>query len=182
MTITLNSLVVSRILVVYRCASADAGKTLQISGVQMTPNSNNISKEEIVGSFTDKIEVQNLSDKEFNVFVILEAETSSPCTTPTISWTTAPADGEVGDADITLGVNKGLSTGAVTYTSSNPAVATVVDGKLHYVASGSTTITATVAADATYCEATLTETIDVTCAAPANPLTITATPTVITMG
>lgn len=182
MTITLNSLVVSRILVVYRCASADAGKTLQISGVQMTPNSNNISKEEIVGSFTDKIEVQNLSDKEFNVFVILEAETSSPCTTPTISWTTAPADGEVGDADITLGVNKGLSTGAVTYTSSNPAVATVVDGKLHYVASGSTTITATVAADAIYCEATLTETIDVTCAAPANPLTITATPTVITMG
>ncbi|MBO5960494.1 MAG: InlB B-repeat-containing protein, partial [Paludibacteraceae bacterium] len=104
------------------------------------------------------------------------------CTTPTFSWTTAPVDGTVGDADITLGVNKGLSTGAVTYTSSNPAVATVVDGKLHYVASGSTTITATVAADGTYCEATLTETIDVTCATPSTPLTITATPTVITMG
>ena len=122
-------------------------------------------------------------DSKYSIYVDdIEICSSSPCTTPTISWTTAPADGEVGDADITLGVNKGLSTGAVTYTSSNPAVATIVDGKLHYVASGSTTITATVAADATYCEATLTETIDVTCATPSTPLTITATPTVITMG
>ena len=144
---------------------------------------------------THSVAVSNLSGKVRIVFnstssgkyatiddLVITTECSSPCTTPTISWTTAPVDGKVGDADITLGVNKGLSTGAVTYTSSNPAVATIVDGKLHYVASGSTTITATVAADATYCEATLTETIDVTCATPSTPLTITATPTVITMG
>ncbi len=163
-----------------KATAANYHQTIDLSGVDKVQN--------LSGTFVVKVYLKfgstgkYLCFPEFTITGDVCSTSSSPCTTPTISWTTAPADGEVGDADITLGVNKGLSTGAVTYTSSNPAVATVVDGKLHYVSSGSTTITATVAADGTYCEATLTETIDVTCAAPANPLSITATPTVITMG
>ena len=157
-------------------------KQLTVGGQSFTTTTakNVFFTQDFNASFTGDVDITCGGD--FYGIILVECSLASPCTTPTISWTTAPADGEVGDADITLGVNKGLSTGAVTYTSSNPAVATVVDGKLHYVASGSTTITATVAADGTYCEATLTETIDVTCATPATPLTITATPTVITMG
>ena len=60
----------------------------------------------------------------------------------TISWNTQPADGQVGSADFAYAVS--CSDGsAVTVTSANTEVATIVDGKLHYVAAGTTHLVAT---------------------------------------
>ena len=58
---------------------------------------------------------------------------------------------------------KVLPSGAytITYTSSNPAVATIVNGKIHIVGNGTTTITATQAGDATYNSAQLSQTLTV---------------------
>lgn len=60
----------------------------------------------------------------------------------TITWNTQPANGQVGDADFAYAVS--CSDGsAVTVTSANEAIATIVDGKLHYVAEGTTHLVAT---------------------------------------
>lgn len=60
----------------------------------------------------------------------------------TITWNTQPADGQVGSADFAYAVS--CSDGsAVTVTSANEAVATIEDGKLHYVAAGTTHLVAT---------------------------------------
>ncbi len=58
-----------------------------------------------------------------------------------------------GNADFAPGAT--ASSGlAVTYASSNTAVATIVDGQIHIVGGGTTTITASQAGDATYAAAT----------------------------
>ena len=73
-----------------------------------------------------------------------------PCRTPSIAWATEPAKKvHVGDADGTATITSNYVAG-VTYTSSNPAVATVSGNgtstvTIHYVADGTTTITASVA-------------------------------------
>ena len=60
----------------------------------------------------------------------------------TITWTTQPANGQVGAADFEYAVS--CSDGSeVTVTSENTDVASIVDGKLHYVAEGSTRLVAT---------------------------------------
>ena len=61
----------------------------------------------------------------------------------TITWDTQPVDGEVGDADATIAAH--ASDGStITYTSNDASVATIVDGKVHYVAAGTTTIKSTI--------------------------------------
>jgi len=55
-----------------------------------------------------------------------------------------------GDADFDPGATSDNSSIPVTYTSSNTAVATIVDGKVHILKAGTTTITATQAGDATH--------------------------------
>lgn len=61
----------------------------------------------------------------------------------TIIWDTHPADGAVGDDDVTIAAH--ASDGStVSYTSNNVAVATIVAGKVHYVAPGTTTIQASI--------------------------------------
>ncbi len=52
-------------------------------------------------------------------------------------------------------------TYTITYTSSNPSVATIVNGMIHIVGKGTTTITATQAGDATYNSAQLSQTLTV---------------------
>jgi hypothetical protein len=71
----------------------------------------------------------------------------------------------VGDADsaIPASASSGL---ALTYTSSNTAVATIVSGKIHVVGYGTSTITATQAGNATYLPATATKTLTVYPIAP----------------
>ena len=60
----------------------------------------------------------------------------------TITWNTQPANGQVGDSDFAYDVT--CSDGsAVTVTSANTSYATIVGGKLHYVAAGTTHLVAT---------------------------------------
>jgi hypothetical protein len=65
------------------------------------------------------------------------------------------------DADFTLNMPVSNSTGAFTYTSSNTSVATISGNIVTIVGPGSTTITATQAADGTYATGTITATLTV---------------------
>lgn len=80
---------------------------------------------------------------------------------PAMTLTPTTSNGVAGGTQ-QLTVGKGGSAGAVTYASSNPAVATVNStGLVTYVASGTATITATMAATATYRGETITATVKV---------------------
>ena len=92
-------------------------------------------------------------------------ETASSCTPPTFTIadkTISLSEAKTGEYDMStnLTINKGGSTGAITYSCDNSDV-DVTDGKFHTLNAGTYTINATMAADATYCEATTTFTITV---------------------
>lgn len=93
------------------------------------------------------------------------------CTTPPIAWSTAPAGGTAGGS-MTASVTTNELAPTVTWSSSNTGVATVdANGKITYVAAGTTTITAKYTGDGiTYCaeEASVSKEITVT-AAVTNP-------------
>lgn len=74
--------------------------------------------------------------------VTFEAVSTPSCTSPTIAWGTQPAGGEVGASDFVASVTTTPAEQTVTWTSSVPAVATVTNGTIHYVAPGFTKITA----------------------------------------
>lgn len=83
------------------------------------------------------------------------------CTAPTFAWVNEPQNSRVQDEDFELNTTSN-SGGAVIYQSNNTNVATIVDGnKLHFVGEGTVTITAVLAANGDYCDATLSTTIDV---------------------
>ena len=65
------------------------------------------------------------------------------------------------DANFTLNTPVSNSTGAFTYTSSNPSVATVSGNVVTIIGPGSTTITATQASDGIYATGTITATLTV---------------------
>ena len=71
-----------------------------------------------------------------------------------------------GQASFTLTAPTSPSTGAFTYTSSNPAVATVNGNIVTIVGTGTTTLTATQAAQGSYAEASITAQLVVGAAAP----------------
>lgn len=87
-----------------------------------------------------------------NISVTYEVEQS--CIDPTISFASTTITKTNGDDNFTNSLNKGGSNGAVTYSSSSTAVATVntTSGEVTIKGVGTTTITATVAEDGTYCE------------------------------
>lgn len=71
----------------------------------------------------------------------------------TITFPTLPTGKQIGDADFSPGAT--ASSGlAVTYTSSNTSVATIVGGLIHIVGTGSTNITASQAGNEVYYAAT----------------------------
>lgn len=77
----------------------------------------------------------------------------------TITFNALP-NKKVGDADFDAGAT--VSTGLpLTYSSSDPAVATIVGGKIHIVGAGTTTITVNQAGDATYAPASASVTLTV---------------------
>lgn len=82
----------------------------------------------------------------------LTVEKISSCTTPPIAWSTAPAGGTAGGS-MTASVTTNELAPTVTWRSSNTSVATVdANGKITYVAAGTTTITAKYTGDGTtYC-------------------------------
>ena len=73
----------------------------------------------------------------------------------TISFGALPTGKIVGDADFAPGATSATSgTNAITYSSSNTDVATIVDSQIHIVGAGSTTITASQASSTNYSAAT----------------------------
>ena len=92
-----------------------------------------------------------------NTYVNRVIVTRPPCHATHVAWATEPAAKvRVGDADGTATITSNYLTG-VTYSSSNPSVASIVSGNgtntvtIHYVAEGTTTITATVTGADPYC-------------------------------
>ena len=86
------------------------------------------------------------------------------CTDPIISFASDSITKTNGDVNFTNTLNKGGSKGAVTYSSSSTAVATVntTSGEVTIKGVGKTTITAIVAEDGTYCEGSAQYTLKVT--------------------
>ena len=101
------------------------------------------------------------------VFTYETGGTPEPCKTPTVEWNTKPANGEVGGS-MTASVTPNYSNG-LTYSSSNPTVATVTNaGVINYLSAGTTTITATVTGDGTtICEGSVSVQQEITVTAPA---------------
>ena len=93
-----------------------------------------------------------------------------PATTqpPTLGAFTVPAK-VVGDANFNLTAPTSNSSGAFSYTSSNTAVAMISGSTVTIMGAGTSTITATQAADGPYGTAFTTATLTVTPAAAANP-------------
>lgn len=82
----------------------------------------------------------------------INAVASSSCTSPTIAWQTAPANGTIG-GKMTATVKTNQPTPTIAWESSNANAATVSDaGLITYVAVGTTTITAKYTGNGdTYC-------------------------------
>jgi uncharacterized protein YjdB len=96
-----------------------------------------------------------------------------PPAAQTISFATAGAiDKIVGDAPFTNTASGGAGTGAITYSSSNTAVATVGadSGTVTVIAAGSTVITASKAASTGFLAASATYTVNVAAAPPPPPV------------
>ena len=118
----------------------------------------------ISGGNTGVIKIAASTSSKAGYIAAIEVVCETPaasCTsiTPLLSY--APSSLSVGEtANPTLTGNTG--NGAVTYTSSNPSVATVAStGVVTANAAGTATITATIAANGDYCEGTATATIKV---------------------
>jgi hypothetical protein len=100
-----------------------------------------------------------------------------PAPTPqqqTIAFATpGPLTRALADSTFTNTASGGAGTGAISYQSSNPSVATVNgSGVVTFLAAGETTITATKAADASYLSATASYALTITAPVPAQPQTI----------
>ena len=105
----------------------------------------------------------------------INAVASSSCTSPTIAWQTAPANGTIGGT-MTATVKTNQPSPAITWTSSNANAATVSNaGLITYKAAGTTTITAKYTGDGTtYCAQEVSVSKDITVSAGT-----TATTTVV---
>lgn len=109
---------------------------------------------------------------------IVTYETAASCTTPAFTIedkTITLSEAETGDYDLSanLTINKGGSTGAITYSCDSKDV-DIIDSKIFQsLDAGTYTINATMAADDTYCEATTSFRITVSsCTAPATALAL----------
>jgi len=94
-----------------------------------------------------------------NVYFYRPATTSQP---PTFGTFTVPSK-LVGDSNFTITAPTTNSSGAITYTSSNTAVATIVSGnQIHIVGAGTSIITASQAAAGSYAAGSTTASLVVT--------------------
>lgn len=69
---------------------------------------------------------------------------------PVISVADFPADRVYGDADVQISAVSNITTVPLVYSSSNPAVASIVNGKLHITGAGTTTVTVSQAESSNY--------------------------------
>lgn len=113
--------------------------------------------------------------------IVVTYETAASCTKPTFTIAdktiTLSEASNLYDMSTNLTINKGGSTGAITYSCNDENV--MIDGNTFYTeTAGTYTINATMAADDTYCEATISFTITVQCDDPA---VVTVTPAATTI-
>lgn len=138
---------------------ADNGKTLWCKKTGVTTGENILPlPAEAVGK--NAVCLYRTS-KSMNPYITYMSIVRPCCTAPTFAWAKEPTNSRVQDADFELNTTSN-SGGAVIYQSNNTNVATIVGGnKLHFVGEGTVTITAVLAANGDYCDATLSTTIDV---------------------
>lgn len=91
------------------------------------------------------ITVSGAVSGNYNISYVAGTLTVSALVAQTINFPALPAK-TYGNADFATGATSNNTTVAVTYTSSNPSVATVVNGNVHITGAGTTTITASQAA------------------------------------
>ncbi len=102
---------------------------------------------------------QNATMYVDNIYFYRPATTSQP---PTFGTFTVPSK-LVGDSNFTITAPTTNSSGAITYTSSNTAVATIVSGnQIHIVGAGTSIITASQAAAGSYAAGSTTASLVVT--------------------
>lgn len=111
--------------------------------------------------------VANTADTTFDSFGLFSVGARPPAN-PFVFNALPPKT--YGDADFSTGVISRNTTVPITYSSSNTAVATVVNGNVHITGTGATTITAQQASDGFYPAANVSQTLTVNKA----PLTIKA--------
>lgn len=141
---------------------ADKGNTLWCKKTEVTTGENVLYlPAEAVGKNTVYLYCTSESSANMNPYITYMSIVRPCCTAPTFAWVNEPTNSSVQDTDFELSTTSN-SGGAVTYQSNNTYVATIVDGnKLHFVGEGTVTITAVLAANGDYCDATLSTTIDV---------------------
>ena len=119
---------------------------------------------------TYPINVNGAISPNYNITHIPGTLTVNPLINQTITFNVLPAKA-YGDADFVLTGNSTNNTIPITFTSANPAVATISGTVVHIVGAGTTTITASQASSIPYNAATdVSQTLTVSKA----PLTITA--------
>lgn len=141
---------------------ADKGNTQWCRKTGVTTGKNILPlPAEAIGKNTVYLYRTSESAMNINPFITYMSIVRPCCTAPTFAWAKEPTNSRVQDADFELNTTSN-SGGAVIYQSNNTNVATIVGGnKLHFVGEGTVTITAILAANGDYCDATLSTTIDV---------------------
>lgn len=141
---------------------ADKGNTQWCRKTGVTTGKNILPlPAEAIGKNTVYLYRTSESAMNMNPFITYMSIVRPCCTAPTFAWAKEPTNSRVQDADFELNTTSN-SGGAVIYQSNNTNVATIVGGnKLHFVGEGTVTITAVLAANGDYCDATLSTTIDV---------------------
>ena len=132
---------------VMKVGMADFGSAVSSSGLPVTLLSSNSDvativngKIHIVGSGTSEISATQAGDANYYAADVVKRNLVVVKNDQNITFNSLSAK-TIGDADFDGGAiaSSGL---LLNYTSSNPAVATIVDGKIHLVGAGTATITA----------------------------------------
>lgn len=98
---------------------------------------------------TYPITVSGATATNYNITFVNGTMTVTPRQNQTITFNALPTK-TYGNADFAAGATSTNNTIAITYSSSNPTVATIVGNNIHIVGAGTTTITASQASNAFY--------------------------------
>ena len=120
--------------------------------IAATPVYIRLAAADAVGTYAGNVVLTSTGAVSVNVATI--SSTVNPVLLTPIITFTAPPPKTYGDADFDPGATSNNSGTAITYTSDNTAVATLINGKVHIIAAGTANITASQAADATHTAAT----------------------------
>lgn len=149
------------IKIIFDCNSSSYATALKNSIGTVSDVTVSVSSDKVAVTFSSSVEsftVAKLTGQvRLDAITVTYSSGSEPevpeCEDPTISFASTTITKTNGDVNFTNSLNKGGSNGAVTYSSSNTAVA-IIDkaGEVTIKGVGTTTITAIVAEDGTYCD------------------------------